>query len=144
MRTGSAKWFAICVALVLLLAATDGLQAQTRGRIVGRVTDSGTSVALVGANVMVSGTNLGAATDRFGDYRIDNVPFGSYTLVVTYIGYERNTAQVSVSGPAVTQDITLKSVYNRNGRCNRLRCAAGRNQGLEPAESIAEYQERGI
>lgn len=60
--------------------------AQT-GKIVGKVTDAQSGEALIGANVLIDGTNFGAATDVNGDYLILNVPPGSYTLIARYIGY---------------------------------------------------------
>lgn len=66
--------------------------AQT-GKIVGNVTDLETGEPLIGANVIVEGTQLGAATDIQGDYLILNVPPGSYTLVGKFIGYKSQTVQ---------------------------------------------------
>jgi TonB-dependent receptor len=112
MKIRCAKWFVVCLAFgLLIIEATEGLQAQTKSRIIGRITDASTGVNLVGANVMISGTNMGAATDRSGKFRIDNVPLGTFTLVVTYIGYEREAREVTVSGPTVVQDVMLKSSY---------------------------------
>ncbi|MDZ7332239.1 MAG: TonB-dependent receptor [candidate division KSB1 bacterium] len=88
------------------------LSAQVSGRIVGRVTDSSTGNYLPGANVMIKGTNMGAATGRQGEFVISNVPPGSYTLVVSYIGYEEFSTSVSVTvGGTTRQDVALKVSY---------------------------------
>lgn len=52
------------------------LYAGTTGKIAGRVLDSQTNEPLIGANVSVKGTFLGAATDVDGFYTINNIPPG--------------------------------------------------------------------
>ena len=61
---------------VLTLGVSSLLLAQS-GTVAGRVTDTDTGDQLVGANVTVMGTNLGAATDINGEYSIGNVPAGA-------------------------------------------------------------------
>jgi len=61
------------VLLVLLLLqgillSPGALHAATWGKIAGRITDGRTKEPLLGANVIVTGTNLGAVTDLSGDY----------------------------------------------------------------------------
>ena len=62
--------------------------AGTTGKISGSVTSKETGEPLVGANIMVDGTPLGAATDTDGNYYILQVPPGTYTLRFTMIGYQ--------------------------------------------------------
>ncbi len=64
------------------------LSAGTTGKISGRVTDKETGEPLIGANVMVDGTPLGAATDTDGNYYILQVSPGTYTVRFTMIGYQ--------------------------------------------------------
>ena len=56
------------------MSISDQLLAQARGRIVGRITDAVSGDFLMGANVMIKGTSFGAASDREGRFRINNVP----------------------------------------------------------------------
>ncbi len=58
------------------------------GKINGTVRDAATHQPLVGVNVIVSGTDFGAATDMNGYYRIKDVPVGSYNIHVSMIGYK--------------------------------------------------------
>ena len=76
---------------MLLFAFTT---AQT---IEGTVTDSDGN-ALVGANVVVDGTSLGAAADSDGNYMIDagSVQGQSVSVTATYIGYSNLTLNVDV------------------------------------------------
>ncbi|MFQ5651144.1 MAG: TonB-dependent receptor domain-containing protein [bacterium] len=65
----------------------------TTGKIAGRILDAETGEGLPGANVVIEGTTLGAATDVDGDYTILNVPPGLYTLRIAYIGYRAMTVR---------------------------------------------------
>ena len=65
--------------------------AGTTGKIAGIVTDNDTRNPIMGANVMVVGTTLGAATDQAGQYTILYVPPGTYEIQVSVIGYAKTT-----------------------------------------------------
>ena len=99
--------------LVLVLAIPVDSSAQTKGTIVGRVTDTEADSYLPGANVFLEGTLLGGATDRAGEYTIQGVKPGTYTLKVNYIGYEEYSAEVTMpeGGGVVGHDIGLKVAY---------------------------------
>ena len=66
----------------------------------GTVTDASTGEALAGANVVVTGTSMGAAATADGSYSISNVPAGSYTITASVIGYADGSQSVNVSGDA--------------------------------------------
>ena len=67
--------------------------------ISGKVTSTDTGEPLVGANVVVEGTDLGTASLEDGTYSIQ-VGDGSYTVTASVIGYASSTASVDVSGDA--------------------------------------------
>ncbi|HEX7573760.1 MAG TPA: TonB-dependent receptor [Bacteroidota bacterium] len=75
--------------------------------IEGVVSDSATGERVPGANVIVRGTNRGAATNNNGFYLISSVPSGTYTLVVSAVGYQRRTIPVAVSGTGA-QTVNIK------------------------------------
>ena len=89
------------ILIVLLLLSSffvaQNAFAQAKGIIFGRVVDASTGTYLPGANVMLEGTILGASTDREGIFVIQEVPFGTYQLVVNYLGYADYASEVSVS-----------------------------------------------
>lgn len=60
--------------------------AGTTGKVKGVVTDE-EGEPLIGANVIIEDTQMGAATDLDGNYYILNVPPGNYTLRVQMMGY---------------------------------------------------------
>ena len=73
------------------LIASSVIFAAETGKIKGRILDATNNEALVGVNVIVEGTDLGAATDANGEYLITNIRTGTYTLNVSYIGYQSVT-----------------------------------------------------
>ncbi len=96
------KRFIIGILLILCLPVS--LFSQTTGKISGTITDVETGEALIGANVIVDGTFLGAASDIDGKYFIINVPSGKFNVVFTSIGYTKKTVtDVRVSVNRTTQ-----------------------------------------
>ncbi len=75
------------------------------GSIAGKVVDKQTGQPLVGANVYIEGTTIGAATDDNGMYYI-KVDDGTYTLVCNYVGYADQRVKIRVKGD-VKQDFAL-------------------------------------
>jgi len=63
------------------------LHAGVTGKISGQVIDSESEEPLIGVNVIVDGTSLGAATDLEGRYTILHIPPGAYTVTATTIGH---------------------------------------------------------
>ncbi len=80
------------------------LFAGTAGRIKGKVIDLQTGEPLIGANVLVVGTSLGAATDVNGDYTINFLDAGVYTVKATYLGYKT----VTISNVRVNSDLATE------------------------------------
>ena len=56
--------------------------------IEGYITDTKSRQPLLGANIILDGTMLGAASDENGFYSITNVPIGNYTIRAMFIGYK--------------------------------------------------------
>ncbi|MCB9260155.1 MAG: TonB-dependent receptor [Ignavibacteriales bacterium] len=75
--------------LILLFSFLPMLMfAGTTGKISGSVKDSQTGEPLIGANILIEGTNLGAATDVNGEFIILNIPPNKYNVKFSFIGYE--------------------------------------------------------
>ena len=74
-------------------------------KVSGNVTDANSGDKLVGANVIVEGTETGTSTDVDGNYSL-TVPAGLSSAKVTarYIGFKQATVTVTASG---TQDFSL-------------------------------------
>ena len=99
------------VFLILFLGVSMSSMAATRGKIEGFVKDAITGDPLPGANVMLEGTSLGAASDLKGRYFMTNVPPGDYVLVVRYIGYKEKKIPIRIkAGQTLYQDVALEFV----------------------------------
>ncbi|UCH10034.1 MAG: TonB-dependent receptor [Fidelibacterota bacterium] len=81
MRTVSIPIFIACLAFPLVLSA------GITGKVAGQVLDAETQTPLMGANIQLVNTPLGAATDNRGNFVILNVPPGTYSVRISYIGY---------------------------------------------------------
>lgn len=63
-------------------------------------------LTLPGAVIRLQDTDLGAVTDVNGEYRIFNIPSGTYTVTVDYIGFNSISETISIDGNLV-KDFTL-------------------------------------
>lgn len=101
----------LTMVLIIFVSLAHNLLAGTTGKIAGRVTDQESGEALMGVNVVVDGTTLGAATDIEGYYTINNIPPGTYTINASAVGYQkRQVVNVKVSADFTTRlDIQISS-----------------------------------
>src|ERR1035441_8652836 len=104
-------YFSLNILFLLLLAILSSFKvyAGTTGKLTGKVIDATTNEPLIGTNIVVSGTNMGAAADVQGNYFILNIPPGTYQVKATQIGYSSTTIQnVKISADQTTRiDIKL-------------------------------------
>lgn len=75
--------------------------------IKGSVTDSTNGHHLQDANVFLSGTRIGTATNSTGRYQLTGIPPGGYRLVVSVIGYKKIVKNIIV-GPGENREMTFK------------------------------------
>jgi TonB-linked SusC/RagA family outer membrane protein len=91
----------------VLLVASGALSAQIA--VTGQVTDAKSGEPVVGASVVVEGTNVGALTGTSGDYSI--TVDANATLVISFMGYGtrkelvRGRTSINVQLNAETQDL---------------------------------------
>ena len=100
----------VFICLVFLVQTVFG---GTTGKLAGRVTDKDKNEPLIGANVMVVGTTLGAATDLDGNYYVLQVPPGTYSIRFTMIGYQSlviNDVRVKVDLTTTINGALVESV----------------------------------
>lgn len=97
------KWFGYIAAFIVLFVAVN-VFAGTTGKISGYIVDETTGEPIVGANVILEGTYLGAAADIDGYYSINNIPPGDYRVIFSAIGYNK----ITVEKVLVKIDLTTK------------------------------------
>lgn len=79
--------------------------------VTGVVTSADDSEPVIGASVLVKGTNTGTITGIMGDFTIPNVPSSATTLIISYVGMvsqevtiQPGTLQVVLKSDAKTLD----------------------------------------
>ncbi len=93
------------VLLISSLASQESLGGST---ISGYVLDSESGEGLPGANVILSGTLMGTATNFDGYFVITEVPSGSYELKISFMGFEPLSQIVNLrSGERFRQNFEL-------------------------------------
>jgi len=73
----------------------------------GKITDQQTGETLPGASIRIEKTPLKTVSDAGGNYRISNLKAGSYSVIISYIGYQQ-MQQTSTINSDQTQNFTLK------------------------------------
>lgn len=83
--------------------------AQTKGKIAGKIEDAGTSEELIGVAVGIKGSSAGVTTDIEGHYSL-SLDSGTYTIVISYVGYKTKeiTDVVVKSGEITSLNMTLE------------------------------------
>jgi outer membrane receptor for ferrienterochelin and colicin len=75
----------------MLCILSSAAYAQKIGVVYGTVRDKNTQELLTGATVVIESTPLGTAADIDGNFKIEQIPVGSYNVSASYIGYKKNT-----------------------------------------------------
>lgn len=103
-RRLTGKLFAKCnqsaryaLPLLLMFSLLNHAWSQNEGIIVGRVLDASINSPLPGANIVIEGSNIGTITDVYGNFSISNVNPGQITLLVSFVGYEKELIDLEVS-----------------------------------------------
>jgi|GEM_PF-1621762 len=79
--------------IVLLPRLVTRPVVQGYGGIQGTVTDAASGLLLPGASIFIAETSQGAATDVEGKFAIAKVPVGTYSVTVSFVGYQSRTIQ---------------------------------------------------
>ncbi len=147
--------------LLTMLVCAFSLSATiyAQGTIIGSVTDTD-GETVPGANILIVDLNRGVATDSDGNYRLENVPSGTYTITASFIGYTPSTQVVTVqSGEVrlnfimefgVSLDELVVSGYSitpkreLTGSISSVSAADIENVSLQNAEGILQGRAAGV
>ena len=87
----------LCLVLLFTMLAISAL-GQSTGSVSGRVTDGRSGEGLPGVNIQVQGSYFGTTTDIEGNYKLEGLNPGEYTLSFSMKGYapfnEKNVAVI--------------------------------------------------
>jgi iron complex outermembrane receptor protein len=84
------------LSLLMMLVGSAALLAQTTGSVSGTVkTSDGTPAEFV--NVTLEGTSKGTVADHHGNYKINNLNPGTYTIVASFIGLEGQKQSIEIT-----------------------------------------------
>lgn len=98
-----------CLFTMLALLSFSFLQAQST--ITGSVRDS-KGEGVIGATILLTGTDKGTVTDIDGNFRLDNVPGTSASLTVSSVGFTTQVVDVDLSrGGSVNISVSLVEDY---------------------------------
>lgn len=98
----------LCLIFLSLPAFSSGMLGENSA-LNGYVKDSETEEVLIGASVLVQGTKLGSYTNKSGFFAINNIPPGTYKVVITFIGYNKEIKTITFKkGESLRENFTLK------------------------------------
>jgi iron complex outermembrane receptor protein len=82
--------------------------AQTGGEVKGTVKDVSTGETIIGASVLYA-EGKGVVTDIDGNFSLKFDSAGTYTLTISFVGYEPQKIKVKVSGKPVNLNFSLQT-----------------------------------
>ncbi|MEQ8551846.1 MAG: TonB-dependent receptor [Cyclobacteriaceae bacterium] len=97
----------LILSMLVAFAVTIQANAQSSGTIRGVVTDTEGN-PLIGINVGLKGFSYGSATNDAGEYVINGIPNGHYTLILSGVGYEKKSVPVNIDGESIKLDFSLQ------------------------------------
>ncbi len=76
--------------------------------IKGVVLDNKKNIPLQGVNILVEGTKRGSFTNLDGQFYIEHIQPGSYKIIVSMVGYEKNERNIVIKGD---DDVVELKIY---------------------------------
>jgi outer membrane receptor protein involved in Fe transport len=89
-KRSSKLLYRIFTSLLFFLIISSTASGGTTGKLKGKITDAESGEPVIGANVIVEGTYMGAASDIDGYYYINNIPPGEYRVAISAVGFQKN------------------------------------------------------
>jgi iron complex outermembrane receptor protein len=85
--------------------------AQSVGKLSGSIVDNVTSQAVIGAKITLTEKNNSipkrALTNTEGKYEIPNLPYGTYSMMVTILTFDTIQMTIKIEKPVVIQDVVM-------------------------------------
>src|SRR6266571_7120282 len=111
MRTFAASLFVLVC--LLLLSTPSQAQTERRGGISGSITDTGGGI-LQGAQVTVEPGGVNVVSDAQGQFLVNGLAAGTYTVTISYVGFVTSTKSITVAAGQVANADAQLSVSSQN------------------------------
>lgn len=125
--------------LALLCLSSSLLSAQNR-QISGYVEDAESGERLIGVNVYLPGSSIGAISNRYG-YYVLSLPPGDYDLQVSFLGYRTESVRLALRDSSLSRDFQLQAVSDS---LSEVAVTAKRSRAQEVQMSRTELSEGDI
>ena len=107
----------LMVVMITIFVSISNGYAQ--GTITGKIQDASNGEALAGAAVKVAGTAKGSVANMDGQFDL-KLDAGTYTLEISFIGYEKKTVSTTVKNGETTKNCSDGKRYSPRQRLNRV------------------------
>lgn len=99
-----AKFKTLFTAVIMLTGLIT--YAQT-GKLSGKISDAkGTSMEA--ASIFIPKLKIGASADDQGNYRLENIPYGTWEVEVNHIGFNKYRESITINSESLSKDFTLE------------------------------------
>lgn len=97
------------IVFVIFVTSINNVAIAQTGTLTGTVSDQATGETLAGATVLITELERGAPTDIDGEYRIENIPVGTYNVRYSFVGYRtiRRTIEIQAGENVINIEMEL-------------------------------------
>ena len=107
------------------------------GSIEGTITQSDSNTIISGVNIYLEKTNFGGVTNGNGYYKMENIPSGTYILIISNMGYNTIIREVTVqSNQALRADFSIVEAISM---LSEVVIMTKGNTGLRDIPGSAQY-----
>jgi len=93
---GDMKKFILVFFALSILSLVCAAQNNNGIIIKGKVIDSETDEPLLDANIFLMNTTIGTTSNANGEFSISNIPYGSYNVIFSYVGYRTEIRSINL------------------------------------------------
>ncbi|MEM6697112.1 MAG: TonB-dependent receptor [Bacteroidota bacterium] len=129
------KYYHTLALLSFFFLGSFSIYSQSTGQLNGLIVDSGNE-PLIGAYVSLANTDHKTVSELDGSYRLENVPYGDYEIVITYVGMSEHREPISISTKTSTLDINL----NEEAELLAEALVIGKTQAREQQERAIQIE----
>ncbi len=100
----------IQIPFIIIFLALPVWSAAQVGSLTGVITDAGSQEPIPGATIFLTEIARGTASDLNGEFTLEDIPAGSHTLRITFVGYTTHTARIEITeGQELVYDTALSA-----------------------------------